>query len=424
MAKLSISNKKFLFTIFLIAITIINGYSVELNLKNILNEEGEYDVLFVGNDYFTLETMWRSDKAMIYKLESPTKPWKVLNADKDKMGYFNSLGTRVSSKNRLYFWLGQNDFFMFDPKTQKIGPVTNPKEVEDDFFVTIAPKKRDKVSVLFGKKIAKNYQADEKIKPYIDNLVEVPENFLPSLYGDKKYEKNDREVVNWAYELRFERDAAQNVAYSDKFKAWFQIEPRARWFFIAQQKDDGTWTGRRSVPSDQKNRKFGWGTSSEDENFSWKFLNPHMVIGPYSPAGKENPTSLDYSLEILNITGELTETDVINTVSFDVSPNGRYLITCGINTKKLANSKGQVPLLVAIYEISYQGTILDNSVRVRTEPNLKGKILTSLNKGKKTKVIERTEYPETIDGKKDCWYKVKLDNGQEGWIFGGLIELK
>lgn len=65
--------------------------------------------------------------------------------------------------------------------------------------------------------------------------------------------------------------------------------------------------------------------------------------------------------------------------------------------------------------------ITGTGVRIRATPNLKGTIIASLEKGAIVEELERSERKEKVGNDLDHWYKVRLDNGQEGWIFGIFI---
>ena len=66
--------------------------------------------------------------------------------------------------------------------------------------------------------------------------------------------------------------------------------------------------------------------------------------------------------------------------------------------------------------------ITGSGVRVRQEPNVKGKELTRLPLGFETSLREKTKDQQTIGGKTGYWMKITLPEGKEGWVFGGFAQ--
>ena len=69
--------------------------------------------------------------------------------------------------------------------------------------------------------------------------------------------------------------------------------------------------------------------------------------------------------------------------------------------------------------------IITDNLRVRSEPNLAAstKIIAKFNKWDDVHLIDCTKEKTKIDGLEYPWYKVQLENGQEGWIFGGFAKI-
>jgi tetratricopeptide (TPR) repeat protein len=65
-------------------------------------------------------------------------------------------------------------------------------------------------------------------------------------------------------------------------------------------------------------------------------------------------------------------------------------------------------------EIAY---VIDN-VKLRDKPSTKAKIIKRLQAKTLVRIIERSEKREAISNMYDFWYKVKLIDGTEGWIYG------
>lgn len=69
--------------------------------------------------------------------------------------------------------------------------------------------------------------------------------------------------------------------------------------------------------------------------------------------------------------------------------------------------------------------IITDNLRIRSEPNLGAstKIIGKLNKWDDVHLIDCTKEKTKIDNLEYPWYKVQLENGQEGWIFGGFAKI-
>lgn len=59
-------------------------------------------------------------------------------------------------------------------------------------------------------------------------------------------------------------------------------------------------------------------------------------------------------------------------------------------------------------------------VRIRATPDTSGAVVATLPIGTWAKVVERSENKQNLLDKYDYWYKISVDNEQQGWIFGGL----
>jgi len=63
------------------------------------------------------------------------------------------------------------------------------------------------------------------------------------------------------------------------------------------------------------------------------------------------------------------------------------------------------------------GYVIDN-VRLRKKPTTRGKVIKRIKAGTLVRIIERSEKRESISNMYDYWYKVKLIDGTEGWVYG------
>jgi len=61
--------------------------------------------------------------------------------------------------------------------------------------------------------------------------------------------------------------------------------------------------------------------------------------------------------------------------------------------------------------------VIDN-VRLRREPTTKSKVFRRIPAGTMVRIIDRSAKKQSISNMYDYWYKIKLINGMEGWIYG------
>ena len=62
-----------------------------------------------------------------------------------------------------------------------------------------------------------------------------------------------------------------------------------------------------------------------------------------------------------------------------------------------------------------------SAMRVRRGPAVQTEEIMRLKIGTVVNALTRSTVEDTIAGKTDFWYSVKLPNGQTGWLFGGLL---
>ena len=68
--------------------------------------------------------------------------------------------------------------------------------------------------------------------------------------------------------------------------------------------------------------------------------------------------------------------------------------------------------------------VTDNRVRVRSAANTSGEILGHLYDNEIAWVLERSQKQETIGGQTSYWYKIKMWDDREGWVFGAFLSLR
>lgn len=62
-----------------------------------------------------------------------------------------------------------------------------------------------------------------------------------------------------------------------------------------------------------------------------------------------------------------------------------------------------------------------STMRVRRAPQVSAEEVSRLRLATIVKAVARSTHQDTISNKTDYWYRVNLQNGQTGWVFGGLL---
>lgn len=70
------------------------------------------------------------------------------------------------------------------------------------------------------------------------------------------------------------------------------------------------------------------------------------------------------------------------------------------------------------------GTINDDSVNLREASSTKSIAVAKLNKNTQVRILAQTDKPETIAGRTGVWYRVRLWDQTEGWVFGAFLDVK
>ncbi len=96
------------------------------------------------------------------------------------------------------------------------------------------------------------------------------------------------------------------------------------------------------------------------------------------------------------------------------------------NIKNGNNKENNEIIKDSIYEIPEQckGLVIADNVRIRQSPssNSSVNIIGKLNKFQKVTLLGYSD-SEKIDGMESPWYKIRLEDGTEGWIFGGFAKI-
>lgn len=98
-----------------------------------------------------------------------------------------------------------------------------------------------------------------------------------------------------------------------------------------------------------------------------------------------------------------------------------------INSIKSGNNKKNKEIYKNEYVVNAEcnGLIIADNVRIREEPNIMTgiKIIGKLKKFEKITIIDISDNINKIDNLNSCWYKIRLEDGTEGWVFGGFAKI-
>jgi hypothetical protein len=78
-------------------------------------------------------------------------------------------------------------------------------------------------------------------------------------------------------------------------------------------------------------------------------------------------------------------------------------------------------LVVIRNYLKYFGRLNDGNVRLRKDPSTSADVLGTYPAKTGFRIIEKGKKQETIGGKTDYWYHVRLLDGKEGWFFGSFV---
>ncbi len=82
--------------------------------------------------------------------------------------------------------------------------------------------------------------------------------------------------------------------------------------------------------------------------------------------------------------------------------------------------KKKYPHSAVAHQIGY----VIESVRLRKGPSSRAKIIKRIPAGTMVKIIDRSAKKVSISNMYDYWYKVKLINGLEGWVYGFYLRMR
>jgi len=79
------------------------------------------------------------------------------------------------------------------------------------------------------------------------------------------------------------------------------------------------------------------------------------------------------------------------------------------------------PTQVLEQNISY-AVIVSSHLRLRTEPSVKAKAVTTLWKGYILEIVSKSSKMDNVEGVDNYWYQITY-GGLKGWVFGAYIKL-
>ncbi len=79
------------------------------------------------------------------------------------------------------------------------------------------------------------------------------------------------------------------------------------------------------------------------------------------------------------------------------------------------------PTLVLEQNINF-AVITSSHLRLRTEPSIKSKAITTLWRGYILEIVSRSPKMETVEGQENYWYQINYD-GLQGWVFGSYLKV-
>lgn len=71
-----------------------------------------------------------------------------------------------------------------------------------------------------------------------------------------------------------------------------------------------------------------------------------------------------------------------------------------------------------------EGIVNDAQVNLRDLPSTKSNVITQIDKSTRLRVLDKTDKPEIVGGQTAVWYKVRLWDRTEGWMFGSFVDIQ
>lgn len=135
---------------------------------------------------------------------------------------------------------------------------------------------------------------------------------------------------------------------------------------------------------------------------------------------ENNRLYIDYVYSVFNVLGIPSFRD------FDFPKYYEIVITEKQIKKRIESIKyNEIPNTSKQIKGACDVLIICDNLRIREQPNTNSstKIVGKLRKWDKLTAIACTEAKEKIDNLEYPWYKIRLKDGTEGWVFGGFAKI-
>lgn len=174
-------------------------------------------------------------------------------------------------------------------------------------------------------------------------------------------------------------------------------ETRTVHYFVPSEKQ---WKELGSVPQEVTS---ALGTRRAEGSFDMPLDVPegdYKITLTIEANGKKDSISRDLTVKKGLATGPSERHQTIRTAYATHEPGGKAFDTASI-AKKISSAK-----------------VTSKTLSMRKEPTSKSQILATLKQGEIYEVLQKSG---TAD---DLWYKIRLDNGVEGWVSGKSVKIE
>lgn len=82
----------------------------------------------------------------------------------------------------------------------------------------------------------------------------------------------------------------------------------------------------------------------------------------------------------------------------------------------------ELPITQVLEQSANYAVIISSHLRLRPEPSVKSKAVTTLWKGYILEILSKSSKQYSVEGATDFWYQINYD-GITGWVFGAYIDI-
>ncbi|QTQ17198.1 SH3 domain-containing protein [Treponema parvum] len=133
-----------------------------------------------------------------------------------------------------------------------------------------------------------------------------------------------------------------------------------------------------------------------------------------------NSVTVNYVYSVFNVLG------IPRFRQYDYPKFYKIIITEKQIRKRIESKKfKEIPNTSKEYKDNCTALIICDDLRIREDPNTKPitRVVGKLNKWDKVTAIDSTETKDKIGNLEYPWYKIRLEDGTEGWVFGGFAKI-